>query len=145
MDVLVTAELLRARRRHTAFELALVRLVARDADRIARCGESVRRAVDGRGFAVASHSPTTFAMLVRGDDRGDTRARMDAALHALRIECFEDVSVAGVVAHAGGAPSTLSATDVLRAANAVLAAIPPDAWMRREDLHTESGLEGAPT
>ena len=135
LNVLIAAELLRSRRRQTGFEVALIRLVSPAPGCVDRCAARVRDAVDGRGCAVASHSPSLFALVVRGDDAGRARARMDASLRALWAECSDDVADAGVVALANGASATFSASDVLRAAQSVLANVPPDSWMRREELH----------
>ena len=135
LNVLIAAELLRSRRRQTGFEVALVRLVSPEPGCVDHCAARVRAAVDGRGCAVASVSPSLFALVVRGDDAGRARARMDASLRALWAECSDDVADAGVVALANGASAAMSASDVVRAAQSVLATVPPDSWMRREELH----------
>ena len=142
LRVLIAAELLRARRRRAAFELALVRLVSSDAACIARCAGEVHRAVDGRGCAVAAEAPFVLAVLVRGADDADTRARMDVSLDVLRHACHGDVSAAGVVAFSSGVGTTRSAADILRAAQAVLARVPAGGWMRRQAL-AEVEAEGA--
>jgi two-component system, OmpR family, phosphate regulon response regulator PhoB len=134
MSVLLGAELMRAHRRPAAFELALVRLRSDDVERAAQCAQRVQQAVEGRGCAVATHAPSVLAVLVRGDDSDDTRARMDKALRALRRHRRADVAAAGVVAHASGSGVRPSAADVTRAAEALLASVPADGWMRREEL-----------
>jgi DNA-binding response OmpR family regulator len=134
MNVLIAAELMRARRRPAAFELALVRLRSGDVERAAECARRVQQAVDGRGCAVAAHAPSVLAVLVRGDDSDDTRARMDAALDSLERHARADVAAAGVVAHASGSGMRPSAADVTRAAEALLGSVPADGWMRREEL-----------
>jgi DNA-binding response OmpR family regulator len=133
MNVLIGAELVRARRRPAAFELALIRLRSSDVARAEECAQSLQRALEERASAVATYAPSELALLVRGDDASDTRTRMNAALRALRKEHAADASAAGVVAHAGGA-ATLSAADVIRAAQAVLASVPPGQWVKREEL-----------
>ena len=134
MNVLVGAELLRAHRRRAAFELALVRIDSGDSDELAHYAEHAQRAIDGRGCAAAGYAPSIFALLVRGHDRHDTRARMDTALAALRRDPLGDVAAVGVVAHAGGPRPTATAAAVLDAAQALLVTIPADEWLRRAQL-----------
>ena len=137
MNVLLAAELLRARRARGAFELALVGIVAGAANRLPGYAQSVQDALGGLSCAIAADSPSTLAVLVRGSDAATVSDRMDAALGALRREHGAHISAAGVIAHSlaagGGLPSP---TDVLDAARAVLAMVPERGWMRREQLVT---------
>jgi DNA-binding response OmpR family regulator len=134
MNVLIGAELMRARRRPAAFELALIGLRSSDGLRTERCAQTVRLAVEERGCAVAAFPPSVLAVLIRGDDASDTRARMDAGLRALRRDRAADVAAAGVVTYESGTTATLSSADVTRAAQAVLAAVPSGQWAKREAL-----------